>query len=784
MFAPPGDAPIERRLLVGEVRDVPGLERASGVAAARQLTESVWTVDVAEGRDRDAVAQALSRSGLVGYAEPDRLLHTAALPSDPGFDDQWGLHNSNDVDIDAPEGWTVTQGSGETIVAVLDTGTDISHPDLAERVWTNPGEIAGNSIDDDGNGLVDDVNGWDFHHGDATVYDPADGDSHGTHVSGTIVASADGAGVVGVAPHVTLLPLKFLGGDGSGSTRDAVSAIRYASWAGATVLNASWGGPDYSRALHDAIRDSGMVVLAASGNGSADNDTTPSYPASYELANVLSVTAVASDGSVPSWANTGATSVDLGAPGVRILSTIPDARFMYSSGTSMAAPHASGVAALLASVRPEASPVELATWLTSSVEPLPSLTGATVTGGVVDADGALALAAPLALVDEPTAEPSPEPTTEPSPEPTTEPSPEPTTEPSPEPTTDPSPEPTTDPSPEPTTDPTEEPTTQPVEEPVSDPVLDPITEPEPTTVRLSGADRYETAAAVVSDAFPEGAPTVYLATGSGYADALAGGAAAAHAGAPVVPVAPDTVPSVIAGLLTRLAPQHIVVLGGTAAISDAVITEVTRLTGATTQRLAGPDRYSTAAGVSRASFGADTTTVVLATGEAFADALVGTALAGRLGAPVLLTPRDQLPDVVRRELQRLSPTRVVVLGGGAAVSDGVAAEVGSVTGAQIVRVSGSSRYSTAADASQLFPTSTEVVYVATGTGFADALAAGPAAVSNDGPLLLAPTTGPVPAEVLLALERLSPSRLVLVGGTGALSEPVALALCTAAGTCA
>ena len=324
--------------------------------------------------------------------ELDReMWHVATTPNDPGYASEWGLEQGNDVDVDAASAWDVAQGSASVTVAVVDTGVDVSHPDLAGRIWTNPGEVPGNGIDDDANLLVDDVNGWDFHYNDASVYDGSS-DSHGTHVSGTIgAASNNGVGVTGVDWNARIMPVKFLGPSG-GSTSNAIKAINYAVAKGAKVINASWGGGGYSSALLAAINAAGaagVVFVAAAGNSGIDVDVTPFYPAAYNSTNLVSVAAVAGNGTRASFSNYGATNVDLGAPGVSIYSTLPGNTYGYYSGTSMAAPHVSGASALVAGAVPGATPAAIKATLMGNVDPQADLAGATVSGGRLNADGAV-----------------------------------------------------------------------------------------------------------------------------------------------------------------------------------------------------------------------------------------------------------------------------------------------------------------------------------------------------------------------------------------------------------
>jgi subtilisin family serine protease len=306
----------------------------------------------------DAIA-ILKQNPLIEYAEPNYIRYPTTIPNDPGFPYLWGLNNTGQTggtvgaDINAPEAWDITTGNSSTIIAVIDTGVDMTHEDLFTHIWTNPGEIPGNGIDDDGNGYIDDVHGWDFY---ANDNDPSDTNTckHGTHVSGTIGALGNnGKGVTGVNWNVKIMPLRFLGGPlCSGSDANAIKAIEYATEKGVWILNNSWGGGGYDRALEDAIRNSNMIFVAAAGNESNNNDVSPFYPASFPLDNIISVAATDHNDSLASFSNYGLASVDLAAPGVKIGSTIPDNKYAYMSGTSMATPHVSGVVGLLLSQNP------------------------------------------------------------------------------------------------------------------------------------------------------------------------------------------------------------------------------------------------------------------------------------------------------------------------------------------------------------------------------------------------------------------------------------------------
>jgi subtilisin family serine protease len=359
--------------------------------------------------------RALERDPRISYAEPNFILRAA--PNDPFLPQLWGLDNYGqrvnwtvgmpDADIDGREAWSVSTGSPNVVVAVIDTGVDLSHPDLAANIWVNPGEDCGgcrtNGLDDDGNGYVDDWRGWDFVNGDNN---PADDQGHGTHVAGTISAVGDnGLGVTGVTWSTKLMPLKFLGADGSGTTADAISAILYANSKGVPILNNSWGGGEPSQALLDAIEQtdaSGELFVAAAGNDFTNTDVEPFYPAGYEVPNVLAVGASDQFDRKAWFSNYGTKTVDLSAPGTNIYSTWPAARYRFADGTSMAAPHASGAAALAQAVFPDSSGVGVKALLLRAVDPIASLNTASRTGGRLNVDHAVRCAgAPQVWIDSP-----------------------------------------------------------------------------------------------------------------------------------------------------------------------------------------------------------------------------------------------------------------------------------------------------------------------------------------------------------------------------------------------
>ncbi|MBT5850244.1 MAG: S8 family serine peptidase [Acidimicrobiaceae bacterium] len=303
----------------------------------------------------------------VKVSEPSTGVLTS---NDPHAGDLWGLFDTHG--INAVDAWQASADAQQVVVAVIDSGVDTSHPDLAGRIWINPGEIAGNGIDDDNNGYVDDIHGWDFVEDDAV---PNDDNGHGTHVAGTIAAVRDnGVGIAGVADNARIMALRFLNAGGSGYTSDALAALEYAVDNGAPISNNSWGGGGYSNAMASmlgAVAGSHLFVAAA-GNSGQNIDTSPQYPAAYPQDNILSVAAHDSSGQLAYFSNYGVNSVDISAPGVSILSSVPGTGYSSFNGTSMASPHAAGVAALVLGSDPSLSPTEVISVLMDGGRPSPA----------------------------------------------------------------------------------------------------------------------------------------------------------------------------------------------------------------------------------------------------------------------------------------------------------------------------------------------------------------------------------------------------------------------------
>jgi subtilisin family serine protease len=355
-----------------------------------------------------AAMSSLREDPNVMWAERNYIYTHQQVSNDPGFPQLYGMQGpstspANQFGSNAAAAWAAGAiGSRNVYVGIIDEGFQPNHVDLADQVWINPFDPV-NGRDDDGNGYVDDVNGYDFANGDNTVYDGTQSsnntvDNHGTHVAGTIGAiGGNGRGVVGINWRVTLISGKFLGRTG-GTTANAVKAIDYFTdlklrhGLNIVATNNSWGGGGFSQALRDAIEranQAGILFIAAAGNNGANNDTTPNYPSNYTNANVIAVASITSTGARSSFSNFGATTVDIGAPGSGIISTTAFNTYSNFSGTSMATPHVTGTAALYASVNPGASAAQIKNAILSSAVPTPSLAGRCVTGGRLNALGAL-----------------------------------------------------------------------------------------------------------------------------------------------------------------------------------------------------------------------------------------------------------------------------------------------------------------------------------------------------------------------------------------------------------
>ena len=393
---------------------------------AREMAEFVARprgagIEHLEGQDRGALyrveldgsisveeaVERMSADPRVEYAEPNYLLYPSTMPNDSLFTQQWSLMNTGafgtgkpGADISATRAWDLTTGSSDMVVAVIDTGVDLSHADLAPNAWVNSHEVPNNGADDDNNGYVDDKNGWNFVSNRPVTYENSSTDWHGTHVSGAIGAAGNnGIGVTGVAWRVKVMSLKFIGAS-TGNTADAVKAINYVMeqkkrGVNVRVINSSWGGTTASTSLKSAISSAGsagILFVCAAGNGGSDQSgddlaDAPYYPAAWsaEISSIIAVAAVDYTDSYASFSNYGYNTVQVGAPGVNTYSTTPDGQYGYGLGTSMATPHVSGVAALLFSREPGLSPSQARQRIVSTADPLPTLAGLVGSSGRVNA---------------------------------------------------------------------------------------------------------------------------------------------------------------------------------------------------------------------------------------------------------------------------------------------------------------------------------------------------------------------------------------------------------------
>lgn len=368
-----------------------------------------------------ALAKMLSRNPqLPATAKADNPgIPDAPQPTtgaDPLFAKQWGM-----IDNGVAEAWKSTKGSPDMVVAVIDTGVDYTHEDLLPNLWRNSNEIPNNNIDDDNNGYVDDIIGWDFVSNDNKPFDlamePLDilfkggNPGHGTHCAGNVAARGDnGKGIAGVAPNIKIMSLRFISERGQGTTADAIKSIRYAVDNGAKIMSNSWGsegeepGAPENQALRDTVQyaqDKGVLFVGAAGNGHKgvgydnDMDKNPAYPASYPHDIIISVAALDANNNLGSFSNWGATSVDIGAPGVKVFSTVVEQGYSDVvidkfgikatwDGTSMATPHVAGAAALYWSEHPEKSWQDVKTAILSSAKKINTLTNKSVSGGKLD----------------------------------------------------------------------------------------------------------------------------------------------------------------------------------------------------------------------------------------------------------------------------------------------------------------------------------------------------------------------------------------------------------------
>lgn len=601
-------------------------------------------VSLPSGVNVEDAVNEIKKDNNVESVQPNYIYHLTDVPTDQYFSKEWGLETLN-----VTSAWNITEGSSDVKIGILDSGIDINHPDLKDNIWTNSGEVSGNGIDDDKNGFIDDVHGWDFIHNDAKVFNSAEDDVHGTHIAGIIAAELNGIGAVGVAPKVKIVPLKVLGTNG-GDTTDIIKAIDYAKKLGIKIINCSFGGDSYDEALKEAMQNSGILFIAAAGNDGIDTDVSPIYPACYNIPNIISVAAVDSSGNLASFSNYGANSIDVAAPGENILSTIPAAltksnsyssAYAYESGTSMATPFVTGIAALLASngvndiqtIRQK---------IVSGVSQEASLSGKIITGGIANAYDALGVKAvdrlwgadryatseaivqsgwkasdtvviatgedfpdalsagtlakkynaPLLLSEKDSINSALA---------------------------------------------SELNTLNPKKAfiiggygAISKNVETQLNSRNIATTRLMGNNRYETAVAIANYLGVNG--QIIIATGENFPDALSIASYAAANGIPILLTQRDVLPAEVKGYIDSHNITKTFIIGGTGVIASSLENMLPNA-----ERLSGSDRYSTNTAVlNRFSNDFDLTNVYFATGENFPDALAGTALAALTSSPIVL----------------------------------------------------------------------------------------------------------------------------------------------------
>ncbi len=329
----------------------------------------------------------INESEINLYAEPNYKYN---LQVEPNYNFQWGLKNKSyfGIDINVEEAWKLTKGISSVVVAIIDSGTDYIHNDLVNNIWRNRREIQNNKIDDDKNGYVDDIIGWNFYENNCLPYDQ---NSHGTHISGIIAATENNYGIIGVAPNVKLMSLKAFGKNGeAASLSEILKSIQYANNNKATIVNMSFAGRGYSQAMYDVMNNSkGILFVCAAGNNHANIDQTLYYPGSFTLPNNITVASIDINGALSGYSNYGVKTVDVAAPGGNIFSALPQNRFGYKSGTSMATPFVSGLAALIKSYKASLTPVQIIQVIENNTKALQSLKGKVKTGGLIDAGKAL-----------------------------------------------------------------------------------------------------------------------------------------------------------------------------------------------------------------------------------------------------------------------------------------------------------------------------------------------------------------------------------------------------------
>lgn len=334
----------------------------------------------------EEMLEKLNNDFYVEYAEPNYSVKVKGTPAEePYYNSQWSLKNTitKGLDINIEPVWKTLTGSPKVIVGVIDSGVDYTHKDLKDNIWTNTIEIPNNGIDDDNNGYVDDYIGWDFVNGDNS---PEDDNGHGTHVSGIIAAENNGTGIVGVSPDVKIMALKAGDKEGKIYTDAAIEAIEYGVKKGVKIFNLSYGGNDYSQAEYETMKNANALFICAAGNEISNNDLIQHYPSNYSISNIITVASFDRMGKLSYFSNYGQNTVDIAAPGSDIYSTLPKNTYGFMGGTSMAAPHVSGVAALLLSYNPELTPLKIKSYILNGAGTLAALNDKVNGGRVLDSE--------------------------------------------------------------------------------------------------------------------------------------------------------------------------------------------------------------------------------------------------------------------------------------------------------------------------------------------------------------------------------------------------------------
>ncbi|MCM0606642.1 MAG: S8 family serine peptidase [Xanthomonadaceae bacterium] len=402
-FKPQARASLNLNHYISKMNRDVSLKIAPRLSVKREPAD-IEIFTVSDATQTSKVIEALKSQREIKYAEPNYIYHTTrdpGLPTDVDLGLQWSIRNTGQKDSAGQQGipdndigvlkvwrqgWT---GNRRVVVAIIDTGVDYNHPDLAANIYRNPLEIPGNGIDDDSNGYIDDVRGWDFQNNDN---DPMDDNNHGTHCAGVIGAQGNNSlGIAGINHQVSILPIKFLGTNG-GTLEGAIKSIQYATLMKVNIMSNSWGGGGESKIMQEAIekaRDQGILFVAAAGNASANNDSESFYPANYSVSNVLSVAAIDNRDELASFSNYGKTKVHVGAPGVKIYSSVIDGKYQSYSGTSMACPHVAGIAALMRSRKVYENAEEIKDRIMRTVVRIPSLRKKVASNGRVNAFNAV-----------------------------------------------------------------------------------------------------------------------------------------------------------------------------------------------------------------------------------------------------------------------------------------------------------------------------------------------------------------------------------------------------------